>query len=151
MELELAPLILAALVAVLGLALAADAWLPDSPPRVAERRRVARTDRHRAGEAAIALGCLCAAAALAGRDTWRYGTLAVVAAALCLTAGVLLNTRYLRERLTHRGALRRGRAGDDRRSVGGSVPPDAPERRPHDRRHADRRHTSEPTPPAERR
>ena len=147
MELELAPLVLAAAVALLGVALLADAWLPDSSPRVAERRRVARTDRHRAGEAAIALGCVCAAAALAGRDTWRYTTLAVLAAALCIAAGVVLNARYLRERVTHRGALRRGRAGDDRRQVGATVPPDAPERRPHDRRHADRRRDPEPDPP----
>ena len=138
MQLELVPLVLAGLIGLLGLALLADGWLADAPPRVAERRRHARAERHRAGEAAVGVGFLCAAAALAGRDTWRYATAAMIAAAVLVAAGALLNARFLRERLTNRGPLRRGREGD-RRSVGSAAPPGAPERRPHDRRLAERR------------
>jgi hypothetical protein len=138
MELELVPLVLAGLVGLVGLALVADGWLPDAADRVAERRRHARAERHHGGEVAVGFGLLCAAAALAGRDTWRYATLAVIAAAVLVLGGALLNARYLRERLSNRGAARRGRDGE-RRRVGSGVPPGAVERRPHDRRVADRR------------
>ena len=138
MQLELVPLVLAGLVGLVGLALLADAWLADAPLRATERRRHARAERHRAGEAAIGVGFLSAAAALAGRDTWRFATAAVIAAAVLVIAGALLNARFLRERLTSRGPARRGREGD-RRGVGFTAPRGAPDRRPHDRRLAERR------------
>jgi hypothetical protein len=148
-ELELVPLVVAGLVGLVGLALVADGWMPDGPARADERRRHVRAERHRGGEAAVGLGLLAAAAALAGRDGWRYATLAVVVAAVLVAAGALLNARHLRERLTNRGAARRGRAGE-RRRVGAHARPgappaaDAPARRPHDRRLAERRHDAGP-------
>jgi hypothetical protein len=140
MELELVPLVVAGLVGLVGLALVADGWAPDAPARVAERRRHARADRHRGGEVTVGLGMLAAAAALAGRDTWPYATLAVFVAAVLVAAGALLNARYLGERLANRGALRRGREGDRRH------PDERPAGAPAaaDRRHGDRRHGPPP-------
>jgi hypothetical protein len=137
-RLEVLPVIVGALVALVGLALAADGWLADAPARVAERRRHARAERHRGGEVAIGVGLVCAAAALVGRDGWRYGTLAVLAGAVLVIGGAVPNARFLAERLANRGALRRGRAGE-RRQAGRDAPPGDPARRPHDRRHGDRR------------
>ena len=48
------------------------------------------------------------AAALIGRDTWRYGTVAVIAGAVLVLFGSCPTARYLRDRIVNRGALRRG-------------------------------------------
>jgi hypothetical protein len=106
------PLILGVLVALGGVSLLADARLPDSAPRVAERRRRQRTERSRAGEAWIGIGLLAVGAALIGRDGWRWGNVAVLVGVVCLAAGVVLNRRYLYEMLFFRGPARRGRSAD---------------------------------------
>jgi hypothetical protein len=105
---ETIPLILGGLVALVGLGLLADAWLPERVFYRSERRRRARAERHLGGETAIGLGVLCMAAALVGRDTRRYGTVAVIAGTVLLVIGAWLNRAYLRERITNRGELRRG-------------------------------------------
>jgi uncharacterized membrane protein YidH (DUF202 family) len=105
---ETIPLILGVLVALIGVGLIADAWLPEQVLHRSERRRRARAERHVSGEAAIGFGVLCMAGALIGRDTWRFGTVAVIVGALLLVVGAWLNRQYLRERITNRGALRRG-------------------------------------------
>ena len=107
MRIELLPLIVAAVVALVGLGLLADAWLPEDYYVTRERRRRRRTERHRVGEALVGGGMLALAAALAGRDSWRYGTVAVIAGVLLLTVGAGLNWRYLRELLAFRGPTRR--------------------------------------------
>ena len=48
------------------------------------------------------------AAALIGRDTWRWGTIAVLAGITLLVIGAILNRTYLKEVLLFRGAARRG-------------------------------------------
>lgn len=108
MRVETIPLILGALVALVGFGLLADAWLPEHVLYRSERRRSARAERHLGGEAAIGLGVLCMAAALFGRDTWRYSTVSVIAGMVLLLWGAWLNRGYFRERLTNRGELRRG-------------------------------------------
>ncbi|HET9796552.1 MAG TPA: hypothetical protein VFP90_01120 [Gemmatimonadaceae bacterium] len=108
MRVETIPLILAGLVALIGIGLLADAWLPERVFYRSERRRRARAERHVGGETAIGLGVLCMAAALAGRDSWRYGTVVVIAGTVLLAIGAWLNRAYLRERITNRGELRRG-------------------------------------------
>jgi hypothetical protein len=105
---ETIPLILGILVALVGVGLLADAWLPEHVLYRSERRRRARTERHLGGESAIGVGVLCMAAALIGRDTWPYGTVAVIAGSVLLAIGVWLNWQYLRERISNRGELRRG-------------------------------------------
>jgi hypothetical protein len=107
MKLELIPVILGVLVGLLGLGLVFDAWTPDDILVKRERRRRPRAERSRGGEAWIGLGVLAMAAAFVGRDTWRYSVIAVIAGTAMLLLGAIMNRRYLGERISNRGALRR--------------------------------------------
>ena len=111
MRVETVPIILGVLVALLGVALLADAKLPDGTIVPVERRRRPRVERDRGGEALIGLGTLCMAAALIGRDSWRYGTLAAIAGVLLLAGGAWMNRRLLHDLITFRGAARRAPEG----------------------------------------
>jgi hypothetical protein len=112
---ETIPLILGVLVALLGVGVIADAWLPEKVLYQSERRRRARAERHLGGQMSIGLGVLCMAAALLGRDTWRYSTVAVIAGTILLILGAWLNRSYFRERISNRGELRRGAPGAEDR------------------------------------
>ena len=107
MRIEAIPLIIGALVALLGLGILFDAWTPDSSAVPTERRRRPRTERHRGGEALIGFGVLALAAAFLARDTWRFSILVVMIGAGFLLLGTFLNRTYLREAYTNRGPLRR--------------------------------------------
>jgi len=111
-RLELIPLIVGVLVVLAGLALFVDSRLADSEVRVEERRRRARTERDRLGEAFIGVGIVALGAALIGRDAWVYGNVAVLVGVVCLAVGAFRNRQYLRELLFFRGAARRGRSAD---------------------------------------
>lgn len=108
MRVETIPLILGIIVALIGIGLIADAWLPEDVTNIRNRRRAPRTERSLGGEAAIGFGILAMAAALIGRDTWRYGTVAVIVGSVLFLFGALANRSYLRDRIVNRGALRRG-------------------------------------------
>jgi peptidoglycan/LPS O-acetylase OafA/YrhL len=108
MRLEQLPILLGVLVALVGLTILLDAWQTGGVAPFRERRRRTRATPHKAGQSLVALGTLCMAAALIGRDTWRWGTIAVLAGAALLIAGVILNRAYLKEVLLFRGAARRG-------------------------------------------
>ncbi|MDB4884414.1 MAG: hypothetical protein JWL95_3180 [Gemmatimonadetes bacterium] len=108
MRVETIPLILGALVALVGLGILADAWLPENIPFRKDRRRRPRTERHLGGEAAIGVGVLCMAAALIGRDTWRFSTVAMIVGAAMILVGGVLNRSFFRDRIVNRGELRRG-------------------------------------------
>jgi len=108
MRLEQIPLLIGVVVAILGLGLVLDGQLPDRYHPSRERRRRERTERHPGGETLVGLGVLAVAAALIGRDSWRFGTAAVIAGAVLLGVGAWLNREYLREHLLFRGAARRG-------------------------------------------
>jgi hypothetical protein len=114
MRLEHIPLIIGAIVALIGLGLIADGLMAESGMPATERRRRMRTERNGPGEAIVGVGILCMAAALIGRDTWRYGTVAVLVGAAIVLIGVILNRGYLKEALLFRGPARRGdpSAGD---------------------------------------
>ena len=114
MRLEHIPLIIGAIVALIGLGLIADGLMADSAMPTTERRRRMRTERNGPGEAIVGVGILCMAAALIGRDTWRYGTVALLVGAAIVLIGVILNRAYLKEALLFRGPARRGdpSAGD---------------------------------------
>ena len=107
MRIEIVPLIAAVLVGLIGLGLLFDAWTPDEIIVKHERRRRRRLERSRAGEGAIGLGVLCMAAAFAGRDTWAYSVVAVIAGTVLVLFGVIKNYHYLGAVVSNRGALRR--------------------------------------------
>ena len=117
MRVETIPLIIGIIVALIGLAILADAWLPEEMTFRSERRRQERTERSIGGEACIGLAVLCLAAALIGRDTWRYGTVAVIAGTLLFLVGAFMNRTFLRDRIVNRGALRRGGLADRERAT----------------------------------
>ncbi len=96
MRIELLPLLLGIVVVLIGGAFAADAIIPDGTLVPTERRRRARPERSRWGEALVGAGIIAAGGALIGRDTWRYSTLAVLAAAVLMAAGLVANRKYIR-------------------------------------------------------
>jgi hypothetical protein len=107
MRLEYIPIILGVLIALVGIGFIADAVMQDQGMPSTERRRRMRAERHRVGEGIVGAGTLCMAAALLGRDTWRYGTLAILFGAILLTVGIVLNRGFLKEAFLNRGPARR--------------------------------------------
>ena len=116
MRLEQLPIILGVLIALIGLTIALDAWQAGGVAPLRERRRRARALPHKAGQTLVALGTLCMGAALIGRDTWRWGTIAVLVGSALLIIGAIMNRQYLKEVLLFRGAARRG-VGDQNSRV----------------------------------
>ncbi len=108
MKLEQLPLIIGVLIALIGLTIALDAWQAGGVAPMRERRRRTRAVPHKAGQTFVALGTLCMAAALIGRDTWRWGTVSVLAGSALPILGAIMNRQYLKEALLFRGAARRG-------------------------------------------
>jgi hypothetical protein len=107
MRIEILPLIAAVIAGLIGLGLVFDAWTPDEIIVKHERRRGRRVERDRGGEGAIGFGVLCMAAAFAGRDTWRYSVVAVIAGTLLVLYGAVRNYHYFGAGVSNRGALRR--------------------------------------------
>ena len=117
MRVETIPLIVGIIVALVGLAILADAWLPEDMAFGTDRRRQERTERSLGGEACLGLAVLCFAAAIIGRDTWRYGTVAVIVGSVLFVFGAFANRSFLRDRIVNRGALRRGGRADRERAA----------------------------------
>src|SRR3954464_1597367 len=113
MRLEQFPIVLGVLVALIGLTIALDAWQAGGVAPLRERRRRPRGVPHKAGQTLVGLGTLCMAAALIGRDTWRWGTISVLAGSALLIIGAIMNRQYLKEVLLFRGAARRGEGAKD--------------------------------------
>ena len=107
MRLEYLPILFGVIIALGGIGLIADAWLPDRNVRVDERRRRQRTERHRAGEAVIGFGIVALGAAIIGRDAWSGSLYAVGLGGLLLIVGAVMNRAFLREQLDFRGPARR--------------------------------------------
>jgi len=107
MRIELIPVIIGAIVCLLGLGLIFDAWTPDDIIVKRERRRRPRVERSRSGEASIGVGVIGMGAAFIGRDTWRYSVVAVIVGTLFLLIGAIGNRRYFAQAIGNRGALRR--------------------------------------------
>jgi hypothetical protein len=108
MKLEQFPILLGVIVALVGLTILLDAWQAGGVAPLRERRRRTRATPQKAGQTLVALGVFCMAASLIGRDTWRWGTISVLAGATLIVIGALMNRAYLREVLLFRGAARRG-------------------------------------------
>jgi hypothetical protein len=107
MRAETIPLILGVIVALIGVGLILDAQLPDYTIVRRDRRRRHRVERSRSGEMLVGLAMLGFAAALIGRDTWRYRILAVIIGVLCLIFGTIANRAFIRDAIVNRGPLRR--------------------------------------------
>jgi xanthine/uracil permease len=108
MRLEQLPILLGVLVALIGLTILRDAWQAGGVAPLRERRRRTRAVPHKAGQTLVAMGTLCMAAALVGRDTWRWATISVLVGSALLIVGAVMNRLYLKEVLLFRGAARRG-------------------------------------------
>ncbi|MDB4870699.1 MAG: hypothetical protein JWL97_1703 [Gemmatimonadales bacterium] len=108
MRLEQLPILLGVLVALIGLTILLDAWQAGGVAPLRERRRRTRAVPHKAGQTFVAIGTLCMAASLIGRDTWRWGTISVLVGSALLIVGAIMNRQYLKEVLLFRGAARRG-------------------------------------------
>ena len=108
MKVEQFPLLLGILMALVGLTILLDAWQAGGVAPLRERRRRTRAVPNKGGQTLVALGTMCMAAALLGRDTWRYGTISVLAGTALLVIGAIMNRAYLKEVLLFRGAARRG-------------------------------------------
>jgi peptidoglycan/LPS O-acetylase OafA/YrhL len=104
---ETIPLIFGVLVGLMGVALVLDAQLPDYTVVKRERRRRQRIERSRGGETLLGLAMLAFAAALIGRDIWRYRVLAVIIGVVALILGTIANRAFIREAIVNRGAMRR--------------------------------------------
>jgi hypothetical protein len=108
MRIEQLPILLGVLVALGGLTILLDAWQAGGVAPLRERRRRTRAVPNKGGQTLVAFGTMCMAAALLGRDTWRWGTISVLAGSALLVIGAILNRAYLKEVLLFRGAARRG-------------------------------------------
>ena len=106
MRAEYIPIILGVLVGLMGIGLVLDARLPDSAVK-RERRRRRRVERNRGGETFLGLAMLAFAAALMGRDVWRYRIVAVIVGVLFLIIGTIKNRAFIRELIVNRGPMRR--------------------------------------------
>jgi hypothetical protein len=115
MRLEQLPILLGVLVALIGLTILLDAWQAGGVAPLRERRRRTRTLPHKAGQTLVAIGTLCMAAALMGRDTWRWATISVLAGSALVIIGAIMNRQYLKEVLLFRGAARRGQGDTNSR------------------------------------
>ena len=107
MRLEYLPIFFGVIVALGGIGLVADAWMPDQEVRVQERRRRQRTERNRRGEILIGLGVVILGAAIIGTDNWSGSLYAVGLGGVLLIVGAVMNRAYLREQLDFRGPARR--------------------------------------------
>jgi hypothetical protein len=96
MRLETIPLVIGALIGLIGIGLIIDAWAPDDLIVSPERRQRPRRERDRFGEALVGLGVMAMAAAFIGRDTWRYSIVTVIAGSVLLLWGAKRNAQYLR-------------------------------------------------------
>src|SRR5438067_12349618 len=123
MKIEQFPLLLGVLVALVGLTILLDAWQAGGVAPLRERRRRSRAVPSKGGQTLVALGTICMAAALMGRDTWRYGTISVLAGSALLVIGAILNRAYLKEVLLFRGAARRGEGAGGKNSRLNQTPP----------------------------
>jgi xanthine/uracil permease len=115
MRLEQLPILVGVLVALIGLAILLDAWQAGGVAPLRERRRRTRAVPHKAGQTLVAMGTLCMAAALVGRDTWRWATISVLVGSALLIVGAVMNRLYLKEVLLFRGAARRGQGDTNSR------------------------------------
>lgn len=107
MTLEQIPLIIGAIISLIGIAICFDSYFPRLIPAFRERRRRTRVELNQKGEFLLGIGAICMGAAVMGRDTWKFATVSVIAGALLVVIGGILNRGFVKEMLFFRGASRR--------------------------------------------
>jgi len=122
-KLEQVPILIGIIVALIALAIGYDSISPEERRPFKERRRRKRADLNRGGELLVAMGTASMAAALIGRDSWRWGTVAVFTGVALLVAGAALNRPFLKELLFFRGASRRATPNDAPPVTDDATPP----------------------------
>jgi hypothetical protein len=106
LRIEIIPVVLGVLIIALGVAVAWDAWGPQTMGPMRERRRRRRASLDTRGELLAGIGFVLLGAALVGRD-WRFETVTVLVGTLFVIVGALKNRKYFREVFLFRGAARR--------------------------------------------
>lgn len=96
MRLEILPVFLGILAALAGIALLADAAIPEAEGAPLERRRRARPERSRTGQGLLGGSLIAIAIALFAGDRWRFNTLTIGIAIVLAVVGIALNIRYVR-------------------------------------------------------
>ncbi len=112
MRLETLPVILGALICLLGIAISYMAYHPEAWRAGRERRRRVRAEPHQLGQLLLGAGTICMGAAIMGRDTWKYSNIVVFAGIALLITGGIMNREFLKELMLFRGAARRGHGTD---------------------------------------
>jgi hypothetical protein len=107
MRLEQFPIVLGVIFCLLAAGIIYDAVSPEQARPFRERRRRQRAELNKTGEWFVALGTVALGAALIGRDSWRWGTVAILVGIALLIIGGILNRGFLKEMLLFRGAARR--------------------------------------------
>ena len=100
------PVLLGAVVILMGLGIIWDSWGPQTIGPMRDRRRRRRATIDLKGEFVAGVGIVLLGAALIGSD-WRFETVTILAGALCILVGALRNRKYFLEVFTFRGAARR--------------------------------------------
>ncbi len=112
MTLEMVPVVIGALISLLGIGICFIAFQPEALWPVRERRRRIRAEPHQTGQLLLGVGTICMGAALMGRDTWRYSNIVVFTGIALIIVGGIMNREFLKELILFRGAARRGHGTD---------------------------------------
>lgn len=115
MSVEDMPVVLGAVVILMGLGIVWDSWGPQTIGPMRDRRRRTRAAIDLKGELIAGVGIVLLGAALIGRD-WRFETVTMLVGAICVLIGALKNRKYFREVFTFRGAARRNDAPETPKS-----------------------------------
>ena len=116
MKLEMLPVILGAIVCLLGIGICFVAFQPEAWRAGRERRRRVRAEPHQTGQLLLGIGTICMGVALMGRDTWKFTNVVVFSGIALIIAGGIMNREFLKEIMLFRGAARRGHGTEDKKN-----------------------------------
>ena len=115
MRAEYIPILIGAVVILVGGAIAWDAWGLQTVGPMRERRRRVRAEIDVKGELLAGIGIALLGGALIGQD-WRFETATVLIGTVCIIGGALRNRKYFREVFLFRGPARRNTQTPDKKT-----------------------------------